>query len=241
MLALPWALGGFGAPPPGLRPYERGAGSEEAPVPEVLTAAEKGPSRVLLVLPLSLLPVHSPSYTPVTLSPTPAHPSSCPGESRAPWKALWEKRVTIPPPAPPVLRGEARRRALPRQSGRLKRRPPSRGSAGEVFENREVVEGSRVGQEAEVIKPGPENGRRCWQPGVGRGRLEGLRQDGRVQETPIWAQETLWWDLKSGCCDVAVGLSPKTLTYPGAITPSPTTLASRQMLCLLVFFCFVLF
>lgn len=45
--------------------------------------------------------------------------------------------------------------------------------------------------EAEVIKPGPEDRGRCWQPGVGRGRLGGLRQDERVQETPLWAQETL--------------------------------------------------
>lgn len=40
-------------------------------------------------------------------------------------------------------------------------------------------------------------------------------------------------------CDVTVGLSPKTLTYPGAIPPKshhPGLQAALQMLCLFVFF-----
>ena len=61
-------------------------------------------------------------------------------------------------------------------------------------------------------KPGPETGGRRWQPGVGMsvgGGKAGGTEDGRVQETPLRVQETLWWDLKSRCDDVAVGLSPK--------------------------------
>ena len=59
-------------------------------------------------------------------------------------------------------------------------------------------------------KPGPETGGRRWQPGVGMsvgGGKAGGTEDGRVQETPLRVQETLWWDLKSRCDDVAVGLS----------------------------------
>lgn len=97
-----------------------------------------------------------------------------------------------------------------------------------------------AGQKEEVGKAGPQErmGNRCWQPGVGKLSLWGVR----VQETSLRAQETLWWDLKSRS-NVSVGLSTKTLTYPGAITLSPTTLASRRpckCFCLCIF-CFVLF
>lgn len=61
-----------------------------------------------------------------------------------------------------------------------------------------------------------------------RGEMGAVRQGRRVQETSLRAQETLWWNLKCKCCDVSVGLSSKTVTYPGAITPSSTTLASRR-------------
>lgn len=68
-----------------------------------------------------------------------------------------------------------------------------------------------------------------------------MRQGRRVQETSLRAQETLWWDLKCKYCDVSVGLSTKTLTYPGAITPSSTTLASRRSCKCSVSVFFVLF
>jgi len=106
-----------------------------------------------------------------------------------------------------------------------------------------------VGQKEEVRKPGPEKRRGTDTGSLGLGgrggkhSLWGVRQERRVRETTLRAQETLWWDLKSRCCNVSVGLSTKTLTYPGAITPSPTTLASRRpckCFCLCIF-CFVLF
>lgn len=62
--------------------------------------------------------------------------------------------------------------------------------------------------------------------GEERGVMGALRQNKRVQETSLGAQETFWWDLKSGCCDVFVGLSPKTLAYPAAMAARAASLAS---------------
>lgn len=56
------------------------------------------------------------------------------------------------------------------------------------------------------------------------------------------AQETLWWTLKSRCCDA--GLSPKTLTHPGAIlsqAPPPWPPGGPANALSLCIFCFVLF
>lgn len=53
--------------------------------------------------------------------------------------------------------------------------------------------------------------------GGDRGSEAGWKGPGDIS---LRAQETLWWDLKCKHCDVSVGLSSKTLTYPGAITPS---------------------
>lgn len=53
----------------------------------------------------------------------------------------------------------------------------------------------------------------CGEGGVERCTVE-VRQNRRVQETSLRAQ-TLWWDLKSRCCDNSLELSPKTLTDPG--------------------------
>lgn len=135
-------------------------GPEEEPEPKRPTAGKKDPSRVL---------VPQLSLTPVTLSSTPAHPWSCLGESRDPGKHLGEKRMTVPPPAPPVIRGEARRRrALPGAKWKTKdwEAPLLWGLEGRPLRVGWWREGSIVRQKEEVRKPSPEKRR-----GTGAGSL----------------------------------------------------------------------
>lgn len=80
----------------------------------------------------------------------------------------------------------------------------------------------------------------AWGGGGGGG---GGTEDGRVQETPLQAQETLWWDLKSRCDDVAVGLSPKPSPAlgPSPQVPPPWPPGDPANAPSLYIFCFVLF
>ena len=74
---------------------------------------------------------------------------SCLGESRDPGKCLWEKRVTVPPLDPPVLRGKARRkRVLPRAKRKTKdwEAPLLWGLEGRPLTGGWWREGSMVGQ-----------------------------------------------------------------------------------------------
>ena len=65
--------------------------------------------------------------------------------------------MTIPPPAPPVLREEARRRALPQADWKTKGVGPLLGGSSEEASESRWWEGSRVGQEAEGKKTRPRD------------------------------------------------------------------------------------
>lgn len=129
-----------------------------------------GPSAELALGGLRACPLHSPSYTPVTLSSTPALSLSCLGESRDPGKSLWEKRETVVPPAPPVLRSEGRRRrVLLRAKRKTKtRKPPTFSGVWRGGFDSRVVEGGEHGgaeERDQKTRPREEEGGRGWQPG----------------------------------------------------------------------------
>lgn len=65
--------------------------------------------------------------------------------------------------------------------------------------------------------------------GAGSQGWRGKGWDGGT-ETSLRAQETFRWDLKSGCCDVFAGLSPKTLAASAASLASGGP-ASAPSLC----------
>lgn len=115
-----------------------------------------------------------------------------------------------------------------------------------MVERGEHREAEGRGQKTE---PREEEGDGCWQPGVRVGvGVRGVVWGSEAGEKgpgdiPQGSGDSLVGSEEQ-CWNVSVGLSTRTLAYPGAITPSPTTaLASRQpckCFCLCIF-CFVLF
>lgn len=77
------------------------------------------------------------------------------------------------------------------------------GVGGEASKNRVVEEGEwgGAGGGGQQTRNG-ERGTGAGSLGMG-GEMGAVRQERRVQETSLRAQETLWWDLKSKCCDAS--------------------------------------